>query len=749
LFIRRSDFERNVRRIICRCVAYSDVDHKKLYSQKAIIKNSCNYFLLFFLSLSLYKRILGLNSIQFKDMEEEFHAEPMDETAFEGETVEMRCDPPKGEPMPSVYWLKNNEHVDTVSDSSRFRLSNDFSLLILVTKKQDAGYYSCVAYNQIEKRVSKPALLTLLDKTKKYLWSPWSDWSICSSPCGPGVMKRTRTCQTTNSLAQLRNVSTTLCGNEPAVEDVPCQITPCLSDEPEWSDWSAWSSCTSDCKQTRTRYCRNFASQSKTCVGQSQQTRLCEKTITCQLGSSKGEPSFHIQQSNNESNPLQSSLPNAYKSLVTFGVGITSGVVLIILLALLFILLRKCRVSKGRKQRKSNKKNINNNSDQSGDSSDLNLYYTCEKQMQPVDDEFSIFKFKKVLSTPTTSSSSTSSESTGFISAAFKSKGAKYKQPHQSHHHHHHHETAAENMRIYNNLLMDSGIYHNPSQHVEQHQLLVASIPHAHHQHYQHKLVSNNNNHHQPVDIYHKMSAFRPINAATNSSTCSSASSNQNNNSCTTKSINLTSSPSSNAYYSTPNNLLNTAQETYKIVSATPQKVYHHNNQLKSPAVAPKRPNSYALKDASLELAYDIVDSLNVKQNIFQEVDVSDICMSQVTSAGAKLTLDCGLSVLIPEGALSDEQCINMYVCLSRKESLKPKLSDKNTFLSDVITIGPSNLTLLKPVVLILDHCAQRINDDWTVRLYSSFNFTNNAPDWNVSPFFHSIFIEIEHNWTI
>lgn len=43
LFIRRTDFERNVRRIICRCVAYSDVDHKKVYSQKAIIKNSCNY----------------------------------------------------------------------------------------------------------------------------------------------------------------------------------------------------------------------------------------------------------------------------------------------------------------------------------------------------------------------------------------------------------------------------------------------------------------------------------------------------------------------------------------------------------------------------------------------------------------------------------------------------------------------------------------------------------------------------------
>jgi hypothetical protein len=414
--------------------------------------------------------------------------------------------------------------------------------------------------------------------------------------------------------------------------------------------------------------------------------------------------------------------------LVTFGVGITSGVVLIVLLALVFALIRKCRVRQGRKQRtKSNK----SNSDQSGASSDLNLYYTCEKQMQPVDDEFSIFKFKKVLATPTTcSSSSSSGESAAFISA-FKTKGAKHKQSHR------HHDTAAtdhDNVRVYNNLLLDSGIYHNPSS-VEQHQLLVASIPHVHHQQYEHKLVSAN--HQAAGDIYHKMSAFRPINA-TNSSTCSSASSNKNNNSCTTKSINLTSSPSSNAYYSTPNNLLNPAQqqETYKIVSAsnmaTPHKA-HQQHHLKSPAVASRRPASF-LKDTSVELAYDIVDSLNVKQNIFQDVDASDICMSQVTSAGAKLTLDGGLSLLIPEGALSDEQCINMYLCVSRKESLKPKLSDKNTFLSDVITIGPSNLTLLKPVVLIVDHCAHRINDEWTVRLYSSFNFTNIAPDWTVSP---------------
>ena len=86
------------------------------------------------------------------------------ETVFTrpGDTVEMRCDPPKGEPTPTVYWLKNNQEIDTNSDSSRYKLSNDYSLLILLAMSDDADYYICVATNQFEKRLSKPARLTLI-----------------------------------------------------------------------------------------------------------------------------------------------------------------------------------------------------------------------------------------------------------------------------------------------------------------------------------------------------------------------------------------------------------------------------------------------------------------------------------------------------------------------------------------------------------------------------------------------------------
>lgn len=88
----------------------------------------------------------------------------MDEIAYEGDTVEMRCDTPAGEPMPSVYWLKDNIEINTRSDSARIKLSNDNSLLILMSKITDSGDYVCVATNLVDKRISKPARLTILGK---------------------------------------------------------------------------------------------------------------------------------------------------------------------------------------------------------------------------------------------------------------------------------------------------------------------------------------------------------------------------------------------------------------------------------------------------------------------------------------------------------------------------------------------------------------------------------------------------------
>jgi len=67
-----------------------------------------------------------------------------------------------GEPTPTVFWLKNSREIVTNSDSSRYKLSNDFSLLILAANRDDSDTYVCVATNQYEQRFSKPAKLTIL-----------------------------------------------------------------------------------------------------------------------------------------------------------------------------------------------------------------------------------------------------------------------------------------------------------------------------------------------------------------------------------------------------------------------------------------------------------------------------------------------------------------------------------------------------------------------------------------------------------
>ena len=76
---------------------------------------------------------------------------------------------------------------------------------------------------------------------------------------------------------------------------------------------------------------------------------------------------------------------------------------------------------------------------------------------------------------------------------------------------------------------------------------------------------------------------------------------------------------------------------------------------------------------------------------------------------------------------------MTIYLGVCRQEIYKPKLNDKSTLLSEVCLIGPSNITLLKPVVLLMDHCAKNVNQDWAVTLYS--NTFDNSSGWQVCYF--------------
>jgi len=109
-------------------------------------------------------------------------------------------------------------------------------------------------------------------------WSAYSAWSTCSTKCGAGTQKRTRTCT---------NPKPAHGGKDcvgPAEETRPCNQGPCPVDG-GWSAYSAWSKCSKECgggTQKRTRTCTNPkpAHGGKDCVGDAEESKACN-TIKC------------------------------------------------------------------------------------------------------------------------------------------------------------------------------------------------------------------------------------------------------------------------------------------------------------------------------------------------------------------------------------------------------------------------------------------------------------------------------------
>jgi hypothetical protein len=67
----------------------------------------------------------------------------------------------------------------------------------------------------------------------------------------------------------------------------------------------------------------------------------------------------------------------------------------------------------------------------------------------------------------------------------------------------------------------------------------------------------------------------------------------------------------------------------------------------------------------------------NLINNLLNNIIPSDISVETITSNGAKLTLDCGITLLVPEGAIPAEQIELVYLAVCRHESSKPKLNGK------------------------------------------------------------------------
>ena len=443
-----------------------------------------------------------------------------------------------------------------------------------------------------------------------------------------------------------------LCDSQAWIQSRKCKVKSC---EPKWSEWSSWSKCDSDCKQTRRRYCENESvdtdyaetfsldkPNSKFCIGDKIMIRNCCK--------------------NEQIEKINSNEANLFnQTFLKLSIGLTTSILVACLLILVIVL---CfMLKRTRKSRKTN--------------SDLNLYYTCEKQC-PIEEDCSIYKFSKV----------STSRSGSYFARNNTSSSVK--------------------IPIHSDSM--APIFYPNTNRVQnfENQLLLGNLS----QHYQ--IMPN--------------SAFKK--AANSTSLSSTTSKNVTN-------TTITSSPSvsndyvhltnelddSNYFYNefllnkNKNSFKTSKESTYMNISDQTVERLAHLQQIKN--------------RQDEELSYDIAAPYSqLKSFLPVGLDPSDACIASVNSNGARLTLDCGISLLIPEDALPENQNFLIYLGISRSEIDKPKLSEKSTFLSEIIQIGPVNLSLKKPVVLMVDHNASNF-DSWNIMTCYSGSQDDKSVQWS------------------
>ncbi|XP_015835944.1 netrin receptor UNC5C isoform X2 [Tribolium castaneum] len=91
-----------------------------------------------------------------------------------------------------------------------------------------------------------------------------------------------------------------------------------------------------------------------------------------------------------------------------------------------------------------------------------------------------------------------------------------------------------------------------------------------------------------------------------------------------------------------------------------------------------------------------------------------------VTHSGAFLNLlESGVSLVVPEGAISRTKKQELFLSILNEDCFRPKLAENLTQLSPVVSCGP-NISLNKSVVLRIPHCAELSRNNWSISVLQS-----------------------------
>ncbi|KAJ8417642.1 hypothetical protein AAFF_G00224850 [Aldrovandia affinis] len=142
---------------------------------------------------------------------------------------------------------------------------------------------------------------------------------------------------------------------------------------------------------------------------------------------------------------------------------------------------------------------------------------------------------------------------------------------------------------------------------------------------------------------------------------------------------------------------------------------YQHNNINAVPKAIPVSPG--ALEDDEEDEGHTVVATA---RGIFN------------SNGGVLSSIETGVSIIIPQGAIPEgvEQEIYFKVC--RDNSILPPLDKEKgeTLLSPLVMCGPHGLKFQKPVELRLPHCASMTPDGWSFALKSSDSSSGDPKSW-------------------